>query len=121
MNRRELVAARFEALFDCPLEVGERRLRYLLGNAISMDRFTRAFDPAQLTGSKVSMSERDFALIAFFSLVGVGALSEVGIEEVPDPELPEVIIVPQDSEERRSKIRELRKLLGPGEPPDDVA
>ncbi len=80
MNRRDVVAERFEAMFGYTLEEGERRLRVLLSRAINMDRFTGDFDPAAFTASKVSMSERDFALIAFFCLAGVGALAELGVD-----------------------------------------
>ena len=126
MNRRELVAERFEAMFGYSLDEGERRLRVLLSRAINMDRFTGDFDPSAFTTSKVSMSERDFALIAFFCLAGVGALNELGIEIDADPDEGVLIIDlhPQDPKIKREKLEELRetlRALKPGGPPDDTA
>lgn len=125
MNRRELVEERFEAMFGYSLEEGERRLRVLLSRAINMDRFTGDFDPAAFTTSKVSMSERDFALIAFFCLAGVGALAELGIE-MDEKELYPMLTIdlhPQDPKIKREKLEEIRRTLklGPGGPPDETA
>ena len=110
-------------MFGFSLDEGERRLRVLLSRAINMDRFTGDFDPLAFTTSKVSMSERDFALIAFFCLAGVGALAELGVdlEEL----YPTVVIEAQDPKIKREKLEDIRRTLrrlkeGPGDPPESA-
>lgn len=64
----------FEAMFRMTVEEGRKRLRYLVKNSITMGRFTA---PMSLDSSKISVTEKDFAIVAFFGCVGAGTLDAI--------------------------------------------
>lgn len=100
MNKQQqaAIAAKFEAVFGYPYEQGKARLGELLRRSVNMG----AFSGAPIDVSRVSMSESDFTLIAFFAFIGAGALSEIGVEV---PAGPPAIEAATTQSERRQILR----------------
>lgn len=74
----------FRRLFGQELEEGRERFRTLLRRAVNLGSL-RAGTFVDQHGT-TRMSDRDFALIAFFGCLGAGAFDELGLKALPQPE-----------------------------------
>jgi hypothetical protein len=79
---KEVIETRFEELFGISYERGLERLRVLLRRSVNFQKFTGMINNMEI--SRISMSERDFGIFAFFACLGAGVVEELGISSLPE-------------------------------------
>lgn len=79
---RQDIEDRFEEIFGISYERGLKRLRDLLRRSVNFSKFTLDF--GNIDVSKISMSECDFGIFAFFACLGAGYVEELGISLLPE-------------------------------------
>lgn len=87
-DRRAQIKERFYEVFGYSYARGVDRLETLIKRSINFDRFVPT---TSVDYSRISISEKDFALITFFAYVGTGHLEELGIPPLPAKE-PETLV-----------------------------
>lgn len=91
-ERLEQLKMAFPIVFGIPFEDGLKEVRFMTSSYTSMAKMNPHMERAALThglrisSTTVRMSERDFAMIAFFALMGLEAACGVPPEEQPVPE-----------------------------------
>lgn len=91
-ERLEQLKMAFPIVFGIPFEKGVEEVRFLTRSYTSMAKMNPYMERAALThglpisSSSVRMSERDFAMTAFFALMGLETTCGGPSEEQPAPE-----------------------------------
>ena len=92
MRQQEEIEKRFTELFGLTYEEGVKRLKCLIRRTITFQRF----EP----GGMLSMTERDFGIVAFFACLGAGYIEELGI-----PKLPPMNVLDAEYEEILDRVK----------------
>lgn len=90
-QKKRAIEIRFGQIFKIPFDEGLKQVALLLRRSAN---FGVDPDLASMEYSRISMTERDFSLIAFFAFMGADALGDLGIKglnpyRVPGGELLE--------------------------------
>ena len=95
MERMKEIEGKFEELFGMSYEVGLERLRLLIRRTVSFQRFS--------PGGNLSMTEKDFGLVAFFACIGAGYIEELGLPKLPEPKTPSSsVVIDAEFEEKKT-------------------
>ena len=79
-EQKRAIEIRFQQIFKIPFDEGLKQVAILLRRSA---RFGVDPDLASMEYSRISMTERDFSLIAFFAFMGAEALDDLGIKKLP--------------------------------------
>ncbi len=81
-EQKRAIEIRFQQIFKIPFDEGLKQVALLLRRSA---KFGVDPDLASMEYSRISMTERDFSLIAFFAFMGAEALDDLGIKKLSNP------------------------------------